>query len=384
MLRSQREKFSLQRKHAYINCAYMSPLMKKVENAGIKGIKKKRTPFKVTQYDFFHDLENLRLLYSKLIDNKESSRIATIPSVSYGMANVAKNVDIADHQHIVLIGEQFPSNVYPWKSIVNSEKQLRFVTAPPVSDGRGKQWNDDILNAIDENTKLVSLANIHWADGTLFDLMAIRKRTQAVGALLVIDGTQSVGALPISINELQPDALICASYKCLMGPYSFGLAYYGEAFDNGTPIEENWINRLNSDDFAGLVNYEDQYSSGSLRYGVGEQSNFILVPMQIAATKQLLKWNPANVQEYCESLVDPILPEITSLGCWIEDKQYRASNLFGIYLPEKADLEKVKKVFKKNRVHVSFRGKAIRISPQVYNDAWDMKKLTKSLHEALA
>ena len=103
------------------------------------------------------------------------------------------------------------------------------------------------------------MSHIHWADGTLFDLKAIRQRTRDVGALLIIDGTQSIGALPFDIQEIQPDALICAGYKWLMGPYSLGLAYLGEFFDEGIPIEENWKNRHNSHHFARLVNYEDKY-----------------------------------------------------------------------------------------------------------------------------
>ena len=61
--------------------------------------------------------------------------------------------------------------------------------------------------------------------------MAIRKKTKKVGALLIIDGTQSVGALPFNIKKINPDALICAGYKWLMGPYGIGLAYYNEVFD---------------------------------------------------------------------------------------------------------------------------------------------------------
>lgn len=101
-MKCQRPKFQLQRKHAYFNCAYMSPLMKKVENAGIKGIKKKRLPFHLHPKDFFSETENLRLLYSKLIDNEEPDRVVVIPSVSYGLANVAKNIGHkADRKSVV-------------------------------------------------------------------------------------------------------------------------------------------------------------------------------------------------------------------------------------------------------------------------------------------
>ena len=60
-MKCQRQKFNLQRKHAYLNCAYMSPLMKKVEKAGIAGIKVKRKPFQISTDDFFGDTEKLRV-----------------------------------------------------------------------------------------------------------------------------------------------------------------------------------------------------------------------------------------------------------------------------------------------------------------------------------
>ena len=85
------------------------------------------------------------------------------------------------------------------------------------------------------------MGHIHWADGTLFDLIAIRKKADKVGAKLIIDGTQSVGALPFSVKEIQPDALIVGGYKWLLGPYSIGMAYYADTFNNGEPLELSLI-----------------------------------------------------------------------------------------------------------------------------------------------
>ena len=62
-------------------------------------------------------------------------------------------------------------------------------------------------------TAIVALPNVHWTDGTLFDLVAIGERCRDVGAALVVDATQSVGALPFDVAAVQPDVLICASYK---------------------------------------------------------------------------------------------------------------------------------------------------------------------------
>ncbi|MDZ7647737.1 MAG: hypothetical protein U5K54_11465 [Cytophagales bacterium] len=114
------------------------------------------------------------------------------------------------------------------------------------------------------------------------------------------------GRYHLDIKEIRPDALICGGYKWLMGPYSLGLAYYGEYFDQGIPVEENWINRLHSENFAGLVNYESDYQPGALRYEVGEHSNFILVPMLLEALEQINQWKPVNIQKYCAAITKKV------------------------------------------------------------------------------
>jgi selenocysteine lyase/cysteine desulfurase len=380
MLSLQRSKFSLPKESTYLNCAYMSPMLKSVEKAGVEGIKKKRNPFLISPEDFFTDTEKLRAEFSKLINISDKKRIALVPSVSYGMANVIHNVKIERGQNVIVAAEQFPSNYYPWQKLCTENgANLKTISPPTSLEGRGKEWNERILNAIDAKTKVVALGHVHWADGTLFQLTQIRKRTREVGALLVIDGTQSVGALPFDVSLIQPDALVCGGYKWLMGPYSLGYAYYGEYFDQGKPLEENWINRLHSEDFTSLVIYQNEYQPGAQRYEVGERSNFILVPMGIAALKQINQWKPKNVQDYCAKISDEAISKLREEGFWIEEEANRGRHLFGVRLPAHIDHQKLKLRLKKNKISVSFRGDAIRVSPNVYNTEAEMMKLAKVL-----
>ncbi len=380
MLSLQRSKFSLPTGSTYLNCAYMSPLLKSVEKAGLEGMKRKRNPFAISTDDFFANTGKLRAEFAKLIHAEDKKRIVIVPSVSYGMANVVHNLKVSAGDNIIVAAEQFPSNYYPWHKLSLEKKlHIKTISPPLILEGRGKKWNERILDSIDAKTKVVALGNVHWADGTLFQLMEIRRRTKEVGALLVIDGTQSVGALPFDVSLIQPDALVCGGYKWLMGPYSLGLAYYGEYFDQGKPLEENWINRLDSENFAGLVNYQDDYQPGALRYEVGEHSNFILVPMLLAALKQINQWKPKNIQDYCAKISNKAIEQLREGGFWIEDEKFRGQHLFGIRLPERIDKEKLKLRLQKNKISVSFRGNAIRVSPNVYNTEAEMMKLAKVL-----
>jgi selenocysteine lyase/cysteine desulfurase len=384
MLTSKRAQFTLPPSVTYLNCAYMAPLPKVVEKAGLKGLRRKRNPVDITPQDFYTDTETLRTEYAKLINTKEANRIVAIPSVSYGLATVARNLNIKKDQHIIVVSEQFPSNVYPWQTLCEEVgASIKTITPPDDFANRGKRWNERILEAINSSTRAVAIANCHWADGTRFDLHAIRKRTKEVGALLIVDGTQSVGALPFDVQKIQPDALVCAGYKWLLGPYSMGLAYYGEYFNDGKPIEQSWINRLNSEDFSALVNYQSNYQPGMLRYEVGEHSNFILIPMMIKAIEQLNKWNSQRIQEYCKLITSESILKLKEKGFIIEDEDYRGSHLFGIRLPRQGDLNKVKSALLKHKIYVSVRGTSVRVAPNIYNTDKDMKKFTKVLTSSL-
>jgi selenocysteine lyase/cysteine desulfurase len=374
-LTPQQDKFKLDKDVTYLNTAYMAPLLKESERIGIEALSKKCTPYKYQLSDFFEPVENIKKLFAELIDAPDPKQIAIIPSASYGIANVANNVCLNPGDEIIVIGEQFPSNIYSWKTIAKKNNaQIKVITAPH-SKNRGEAWNKNILETINPNTALIAMPHVHWADGTLFDLKTIREKSSQNNALLIIDGTQSVGALPFSVNDIKPDALICAGYKWLMGPYALGLAYYGEYFNNGVPIEENWINRLDSDNFAELVNYQDKYQEGAQRYSVGEMSNFNLLPMLTSSIKQLLEWEPKNIQNYCYNITEKAVIELRGLGCFIEEDSFRSKHLFGVKLPENIDIEKLKNEFEKNKIFVSFRGEYIRIAPHVFNTSADLDKL---------
>lgn len=384
MLTCKYSRFSLPKKITYLNCAYMSPMLKTVEKAGLRGLRLKRNPMDIRPADFFTTTTRLRQEFAKLINTPDANRIAIIPSASYGLATVAANLNISRGQHVLVAAEQFPSNYYAWERVCAEHGAEVKIVSPGIHvAGRGKEWNTRFLESINDRTRAVAIAQAHWADGTLFDLEAVRKRTREVGALLIVDGTQSVGAFPFDVAAIQPDALICASYKWLLGPYSLGVAYYGNYFDEGKPIEENWIHRLDSENFSALVNYEPRYQPGALRYSVGEHSNFILVPMALKAMEQLNRWGSQNIQEYCHAITEPAITALKEKDFIIEEIPYRTSHLFGVRHSKELDLEKVREKLNKNRILVSVRGTAIRVSPNVYNDADDLKKLVKALTAAL-
>ncbi|MCY7359541.1 MAG: hypothetical protein LH609_19215 [Rudanella sp.] len=284
-LTCQKDKFSLPADIHYLNCATRRPFSRAVEEAGVAAISRQTNPFSLTATHFFEQPMRVRQLFSGLISNRNSEtqgsgtvdpdRIAVVPSVSYAMGVVARNLH--------------------------------------------------------------------------------RKR----------------------------GALVCVGYKWLMGPYSTGLAYFGEAFDEGIPLEETWMARVNSEQFHRLTEYQPMYRPKAYRYNVGEQSHFIHMPMLEASLDQLTHWKPETIQAYARDLMADALTDLEAVGCRVEDAPWRSHHLLGLWLPNTAHPVAVQQALLARKVSVSVRGRALRVSPNVYNDQNDVDAFVAVLKESL-
>ncbi len=373
VLDSQRHLFRIPDDITYLNCAYMSPQLVAVEEAGIEAVKRKSAPWSITIEDFFEDSERARVLYAGLI-GAEADDIALIPSASYGIATAARNVHVGPGEKIVLLADQFPSNYYTWK--VLAEKRgatLSVLPAPANGD-----WTSALLAVIGEDVAVVAIPHVHWTDGSQVDLAAVSARCHQVACALVLDLTQSVGAMPFDVASIEPDFVITAAYKWLLGPYSFGFLYAHPRHHDGNPLEENWMARDNSRDLAALAHYSDNYHAGARRFDVGERSNFVLLPMVIRALEQLTEWGVANISAALGGLNSYLAERAVDAGFGVSAAGFKAPHLTGLQVSNQ-NPRAVLEALHRAGVYVSLRGECVRVSPHLYNDRSDIDRLIEAL-----
>ena len=377
-LPSQRHLFDIPDDVAFLNCAYMSPLPKPTVAAGEAGLRRKSRPWTVAPADFFTGSETVRAAFARLI-NARADDIAIIPAASYGMAQAANNIVLARSQTIVTLAEQFPSNVYPWMDLA-ARAGATFVTVqrPPDDD-----WTAAVLAHIDASTGLVAVPHCHWTDGGLLDLVAVGAACRRVGAVLCIDGTQSVGALPFDVKRIDPDYLAVCGYKWMLGPYSLGYLYVAPRRQEGRPIEHNWIARRDSEDFAGLVNYKADFQPGARRFDVGERSNFALMPAAGCSIELLLGWGVANIQATLRRRTAAIAAWARAeFGIGSVPDARRAGHYLGLRFAGGVPADLPARLAASN-VHVSVRGTAMRVTPHLWNTDADVERLFAVLREAV-
>jgi selenocysteine lyase/cysteine desulfurase len=377
ILENQHELFEIPEGVAYLNCAYMSPQLRSVREIGERAVARKSRPWEITSDDFFDDAEKTRALFARLV-GAEADGVALIPSVSYGIAVAAANVKVEPGEYILILEDQFPSNVYPWRELAK-RRGAKLITVPRPVD---HDWTPAVLSHLNEDTAVVAVPNCHWTDGSLLDLRRIGGRAREVGAALVVDGIQSLGAHPFDVAEVGPDFLVASAYKWLLGPYGVGFLYVGESYRAGTPIEHNWINRRGSADFSRLVSYQDTFQPGARRYDVGERSNFVLLPMANEALRQILDWGVENVSKTIGELTALIEEEAKKRGIEAIPAKRRARHMVGLKLGSAVPEDLATRLAGED-IFVSLRGENVRLSPHLYNTAEDVDRLFAALAEAL-
>ena len=369
-----RKLFDVPQDVAYFNCANLAPRLHSVTQAGLAALHRMASPWTVGAADWFSGAEELRGLFAELV-NATPNHVALVPSVSYGIAVAAANLAVERGSNIIVLDQQYPSNVYAWRRVcTTNHAKLRVV----LRSG-DRPLTDALLERVDDRTAVIAVPHCHWTDGERLDLVKVGAAARKVGAALVVDASQSLGALPLDVAEVRPDFLVTVGYKWLLGPYGLAYLYVDEKWhDKGRPIEESWLTRARADDFTRLVDYVEDYRPGARRFDAGEFPQFISVPMACAALSQLLEWGVENIQATLQELTRYIAQRAEQLGFAPSRMAERAGHFLALDLPVGLE-QNLGGELAAQGIHVAVRGSKIRIAPHLHVTDADTERLLKGL-----
>ena len=377
MISSQKHLFDIPDEVAYLNTAYMSPLMHSVVAAIDEGVRLKARPWKLTVDHFFNDVKTAKRLFGKLV-NAPQDRIAVTPSASYGLSTAANNLSLTEGQRIIALKYQFPSHTYPWKRKARETGGVFVEVNVPY----GEAATPALLEAIDERTAIVAVPNLLWTTGAYVDLIAMRQRCDEVGAALVLDLTQSAGALVTDFKKIRPDFAAVANYKWMLCPYSTGFLYVDPAYFDGQPLEEGWVTRQGGRNFANLTENPEAFEAGAIRYDMGERSNFALLPGVNEALRQLLNWGVASIETTLAARNADLCQRLETIGLKTIVAENRGAHFIGAQLPAGTRQDLLTELAKE-KVYLSERGGSLRITPHLWNDDQDFYRLIDTLRRLI-
>ena len=376
-LANQRHLFELPDDVAYLRCAATAPLMRSAREAGELALAQKARPWGPAWNDAGEAVERVRELFAELI-GATGDDIALAPSASYGLSIAAHNIRIGDGREVIVLADQFPSNVYPWREAVRRDGgTIRTIERP-----HGGNWSDAVAAGIGSRTAVVAVPHCHWLDGTLLNLPLIGNRCRAVGAALVLDLSQSAGALPFDLAAIDPDYAISVAEKWLLGPVQLAFLYVSPRHQTGKPIEHSWVGRKDSGDARFLHHYADSYRSGSRRFDVGERSNIVNLAIAIASLTQIREWGVAEISDALRHTTDSIAERALALGCEVAPPENRVPHFLGLRRRGgwPADLQTR---FETQKVLVNLRGDSLRVAPHLFTNKRDIDAFVYCLRETM-
>jgi selenocysteine lyase/cysteine desulfurase len=371
----QRELFDIPDDVAYLNCASLAPLLKAATEAGAAALARRARPWLLGGDDWFTEAEERRALFARLA-GLDPEGVALVPATSYGLAVAAANLTARPGQRVLVLADDYPSNWYTWQRF--ARRTGAELVAAERRDGQG--WAEAVLGELDERTAVVAVLATHWTDGGRVDLAAIGARAREAGAALVVDASQALGAVPLDLAAARPDYLVTVGYKWLLGPFALGYLYVAEGHRDGVPLEENWISRAGSQDFAAPAVHQDRYQPGARRFDVGQRSHLETTAVAVAALRQLLDWEVPRIAATLGRLTGRIQRRVEALGLRLTTAD-RVPHMLGIDLPDRARTA-VARALAQAGVHVGVRGSTLRVSPHLWTTDEDVDRLAEALATA--
>jgi len=153
-----------------------------------------------------------------------------------------------------------------------------------------------------------------------------------------------------------------------------------EEHRGGEPLEENWIVRAGSEDFARLVDYTDEYQPGARRFDVGQRTKFELMPMAIAALEQIVEWGVPRVAATLAGTTSEIARRATALGLDPMPDDQRGPHMLGVRLPQP---ERAMSALAEVNCFAAIRASSLRISPHLHSTDEDIERLFEGLARAI-
>ncbi len=372
LLPPQRAAFEVPEDVCYLNCSYMAPQLRAVREAGQAAIQWRARPWEIVSADFFDSVERVRALFGGLV-GIDPECVALVPAVSYGMATAAANLPFGAGDAVLLLAGEYPSNFYIWDRLAR-ERGGRVIAVERPPDG---DWTAAVLAKLGPGVRVASLPHCYWVDGSALDLARIGAACRAQGTALVLDLTQSWGAMPIDLTAIDPDFAMAAGYKWLLCPYGSGLMYVAPRHHDGRALEENWAGRAGAENFSELVPYKDDYQPGARRFDVGERSNFTAVAQMVAALEQLSAWGVTRIAERLQVVTTELAVRCGEAGL-MQSASIQAPHIVGFPLPADTPRDLAERLATE-RVHLSRRGDWLRLSPHLHLEAGDVARFQQTL-----
>jgi cysteine desulfurase / selenocysteine lyase len=316
---------------------------------------------------WYDEADRLRTPIAQLIQATPDD-IAFIPNSSAALGMVAAGIEWKRGDNVVTLAGEFPNCLY----------------IPALVDRHGVEFREApwerFYDSIDARTRLVVLSEVNYSTGFRPPLAEVSRFVHERGAVLFVDGTQSVGALEFDVRESKPDVLAVHAYKWMISPTGVGFLYVDPQLRKTFPpnvagwrTHRDWHNVDNlHHGMPILKDSAERYEGGGLAFG--------LLNAMGAVAEWMLELGPAEIEKQVLSLAASARDRLRELGAEAADT---GSQIVAAKFPGR-DPSHIARELKQRRILAAARHGFLRVSPHFYNNEADLDVLCTELRRILA
>jgi cysteine desulfurase / selenocysteine lyase len=371
----RRHEFPVVREKIFLAHAGDSPLPRRVAEAVVQYA---HTATTGDQEAFVYPaiLDEARKAGAQLL-HCQPDEVGLVGPTSLALSFFASGLKFRRNENILIYFDDYPSNVYPWMALADQGVEVRLMNTRGLGVIRPK----DVIGQVDENTRLVALASCHFVSGYRLDYAPIGKALHERNILFCLDGIQTLGAFPMSMEHV--DLLAADAHKWLLGPCGAGLMYVRKAVQTQLhPPIYGWHN-VQCPDF--VAQEQIELLKGAARYEAGTYNLLGLVGL-LSGMQLLLELGVENIAAELLRKRAWFVPALQAKGCTVLNAEAAPENCSGIIsfsgpgkdtaaLHQKLLAANIITSLRTDRAHRQY----IRLSPHFYNTDAELQRVLELL-----
>lgn len=318
-------------------------------------------------------------LAAQLINAAGPQEIAFVPNTSTGLSLVAKGLTFHAGDRVVITDVEYPANRYPWEDLRRRGVELFEVKQTP----EGRIDVDEVCDAINDRTRVVSLSHVQYASGFRIDLRPISEMVHRAGGYLCVDAIQSCGVVPVDVRAMGIDFLAADGHKWMLAPEGAGIFYCRQ--DLCPLLHPNVVGWMNMVDAGNYGDYRFEFQNDARRFEPGSWNIPGIVALG-ASLELLLSVGIEGVWSRVENLTTRLCERLTAKGFEIFSPRREVDERSGIVifdlpqsLRDSVDPQRLAADLQKQDIIIVVREGRLRASPHFYNTPAQIDRLVDAL-----
>ncbi len=376
-MHNYRQDFADFKDKIWLNAASEGPLPNVAALALNTVVEWKSLPYQLDHQRFLITQKSLKDVISRLIQI-DAQDIILGNSASYGIHLLANGFPWEAGDEILTMQNDFPTNILPWLTL-----EERGVTVVQAKAHHHVLTPEEVKQHISSRTKLCCLSHVHSFSGHRLDIEAIGNICREKSVIFVVNLSQSLGSFPVHVIPMNADAVVCAGYKWLCGPYGTGFAWIKPELRRRLKLNQAyWQFMLTEEELQSEEPIKLRELTTARKYDMFATANFFNYAPWRTAIEYWLDVKLENVERFNHQLIDQFISAL-------DPKKYRfispkegqgRSNLIVISHQDPSLNAKIQRDLIAQGIYTAYWKGHIRVSPHVYNTTDEIGRLCEMLN----